>query len=93
MSKSATESFGFQTIDAATLAAGASALNVPEYAEYCLVQCEGGVVRWRDDSVAPTASVGMRLTDGGELKFDATMSDVKFIKSSGTPVLMVAFYG
>ena len=59
---------------------------------YAVIQCTGGVVRWRDDSVSPTATVGMTIPANGELDYCGDMSKIQFIASSGTPILDVSIY-
>lgn len=57
-----------------------------------IIQCNGGVVRWRDDAVDPTTTVGMSIPDGGELDYVGDFSAIRFIDSSGTPILDVSYY-
>jgi len=71
---------------------GSVGLTVPTGATYAIIQCEGGVVRWRDDTTAPTASIGMRLLADGELFYDGSLSAIRFILSSGTPILNISYY-
>lgn len=57
-----------------------------------IIQCNGGVVRWRDDQTAPTASIGMSIPDGGELDYVGDITKIQFIASSGTPILDISLY-
>lgn len=57
-----------------------------------VVQCQSGAVRWRDDNVAPTATVGMTIPLGGELDYVGQISALQFISSSGTPICDVSLY-
>jgi len=57
---------------------------------FVIVQCQGGVVRWRDDGVAPTATIGMSIASGGELDYTGDPANLQFISSSGTPILDVS---
>ena len=59
---------------------------------FVVVQCQGGAVRWRDDAVAPTASVGMTIPLGGELDYVGQISALQFVSSSGTPICDVSLY-
>lgn len=68
-------------------------LNVPASASNALIQAETQAVRWRDDGVAPTASVGMLLPAGGELRYDGNLMALKIIEVSPSAKLNVAFYG
>lgn len=59
---------------------------------FAIVQVQGGNIRWKDDGVAPTATVGLTLVQGQELDYigDATM--LQMISSSGTPIVDVCVY-
>ena len=59
---------------------------------YAVIQCQGGVVRWRDDGVAPTSAIGMSIPSGSELDYVGEISALKFISSSGTPILDISLY-
>ncbi len=87
---------GYQQISAATLAT-ATALTIPAGAMVAMVSVDTAGVRWRDDGTAPTAAIGMALigtaTASPTLAFaGASMSAVKFILISGSPVLNVSYY-
>lgn len=83
---------GYQQISAATLAASTS-LTVPTGATYAIIQCSGGVVRWRDfGGTDPTALIGMRILTDAELFYDGDLATIEFILSSGTPVLDINYY-
>ena len=49
-------------------------------------------VRWRDDGVAPTASVGMPLAAGVTLQYDGDLSRIQFIELTGSAELNVSYY-
>ena len=57
--KSTTVCLGYQQITSLT---ASTALTVPAGATLAVIVPESQSVRWRDDGVAPTASVGMPLT-------------------------------
>jgi hypothetical protein len=87
---------GYQQISAATLAAS-TALTLPTLTAgrslgYVMIQANGGIVRWRDDGTAPTASVGMSIPDGGELNYVGDFKAIRFILSTSAPVLDVSYY-
>ena len=87
---------GYVQILNATLAASTGIVMpvpIPSYVPgYVIIQCQGGVVRWRDDGVAPTATVGMSLPSGAELDYPGDISAIRFISSSGTPILDISLY-
>jgi len=49
-------------------------------------------VRWRDDNVAPTASVGMPLAAGVTLQYDGDLTQIQFIEQSASAVLNITYY-
>lgn len=89
---------GFQQIVAATLAAS-TGLTIPIGSDglepdFCVIHPDTQNVRWRDDGVAPTASVGMRLLVGAELRIygTAAMRAVRFIVETAGANLNVTYY-
>ena len=71
--------------------------GVPNGATYALICNEAGAARWRDDGVAPTASVGQILGTGTTTApicagFSTTLSALQFISESGTTTIDVSFY-
>jgi hypothetical protein len=91
---------GYQQITAADLASsvGLTLPTLPHDTQVGLavIQAEGAPVRWRDDGVAPTGSVGMRIysssTVAGELQYVGDMTAIRFILESGSPLLNVTYY-
>jgi len=84
---------GYQQI--ANLTA-ATALTVPGNATFALALLEGVEVRWRDDGVNPTTTVGMPMFEGAPpQQFSGDLSAVKFIQVSGAAgasTLDVSYY-
>ena len=87
---------GYTQILNATLAASTGIVMPTPISSYvpgfAVIQCQGGIVRWRDDGVAPTATVGMSLPSGAELDYVGDISAIRFISSSGTPILDISLY-
>lgn len=81
---------GYQQVTDLTAVAG---IAPPESACVALIQAEGAAVRWRDDGVNPTPSVGMRLPAGSELHYDGNMSAVRFIQEGSGAKLNISYYG
>ena len=79
---------GYQQI----LPSASTGLTVPATATYAIIQAEAQAVRWRDDGVAPTASVGMVIASGGELRYDGNLSTIRFIEATATAKLNVSYY-
>jgi hypothetical protein len=89
---------GYQQILAATLAS-ATNLTLPVAAvaaQYALIQVEGtigvDIVRWRDDGVAPTATVGMQLGAMHQWEYPGDLEVIQFIVCAGAPILNVSYY-
>jgi hypothetical protein len=49
-------------------------------------------VRWRDDNVSPSGTVGMPLAAGVTLQYDGDLSMIKFIESAASSKLNVTYY-
>ena len=49
-------------------------------------------VRWRNDGVAPTASVGMPLAPGVPLLYDGDLTVIRFIEQAATATLNITYY-
>lgn len=75
-----------------SLATATGLSNIPNKSQFVVIQCEGQDVRWRDDGVDPTASVGMVLSAGQELIYTATIANLKFIEVAAGAILNVSYY-
>jgi len=97
MIKDVTSIFPFQQI---SVPASSTALTVPTRdtlgvagtPTVAMIQCENVAVRWRDDGVAPTASVGMRLEPSSILMYDGDLTRIRFIQVGGGSALNVSYY-
>lgn len=95
--KAVTTRLGYQQITSLSASTG---LTVPEKdlnglsckPSLALITPELQAVRWRDDDVAPTASVGMPLAVGVTLQYDGDLSKIKFIEQSSGAKLNIAYY-
>lgn len=81
---------GYQQI---TSLSSSTALTVPTGARLALIQPETQGVRWRDDGSAPTTSVGMPLPPGATLQYDGSLSAIRFIETTASAKLNIAYYG
>lgn len=95
--KGITTCMGYQQITDLSSAVG---LTVPTQtpngsntkANFALVIAETQNVRWRDDGISPTASVGMLLVAGTPLQYDGDLSKIKFIETTGSAKLNISYY-
>lgn len=77
-----------------TSLAAATGLTVPAGTSLILIQAQTQAVRWRDDGVDPTATVGQPLAVGVEMRYTAADSSrLKFIEQAASAALNVTFYG
>lgn len=93
--KEVTKPLGFQQIAVLTASTG---LTVPGAstgilpARMAIIHAEAQPVRWRDDGVAPTATVGMRLQPGQELKYDGDLNAIRFIEETASAKINISYY-
>ena len=86
---------GVYVTSAATTSSGASLTSggIPAGSTFAALQAETADVRYRDDGGAPTSSVGMLLKSGlAPLGHGGTLSALRFIAASGSPLVDVLFY-
>lgn len=57
-----------------------------------LITPETQAVRWRDDDVNPTATVGMPLAAGVTLQYDGDLTKIRFIEQTAGAKLNVTYY-
>lgn len=95
--KAITSTLGYQQI---TSLSSATALTIPQQdtnglagsPRIAIITPEGQAVRWRDDGVAPTASVGMPLAAGVTLQYDGDLTKIQFIEQTSGAKLNVTYY-
>ena len=72
---------------------GATGLTVPVGANLAIIAADTAAVRWRDDGTAPTATIGMHLSNTGEpLQYSGPLAKIQFIAETGSPVLNISYY-
>ncbi len=83
---------GYEQITSLSAATG---LTIPSGATRAFIVVEGRAVRWRDDGVDPTPTVGMLLGVGEELNYNfvTSLSSIKFIEQTAGAVLDISYYG
>jgi hypothetical protein len=72
--------------------ATATNLMPPTGATIAQICVETAPVRYRDDGIAPTASVGIPLAAGWCGPYAGPLSAIQFIAQSGSPTIDVSFY-
>lgn len=87
--KDTTKCLGYQQITSLSSSTG---LTVPADANYCIVIPETQAVRWRDDGVAPSATVGYPLAVGSELRYDGDLNRIRFFEQAASAKINVAYY-
>lgn len=95
--KAITTRLGYQQI---TTLSSAQSLTVPVRdvnglsvkPSIALITPETQAVRWRDDGVAPTASVGMPLAAGVTLQYDGDLTKIQFIEQTASAKLNISYY-
>lgn len=87
--KSTTTCLGYQQITSLT---SSTALTVPAGASLALIVPETQNVRWRDDGVAPTASVGMLVPANSSMSYDGDLKAIRFIAATSGAILNVSYY-
>ena len=95
--KAITTRLGYQQI---TSLSSATSLTVPVTdlnglncrPSIAMITPETQGVRWRDDGVAPTASVGMPLAAGTTLQYDGDLTKIQFIEQTASAKLNISYY-
>lgn len=95
--KAITTRLGYQQITSLSAATGLTVPQVDLNGLACkpslaIITAETQGVRWRDDDVAPTASVGMPLASGTTLQYDGDLTKIKFIEQTASAKLNVTYY-
>jgi len=95
--KAITTRLGYQQI---TSLSSSTALTVPSVdlnglncrPVIALITPESQAVRWRDDNIAPTSTVGMPLAVGVTLQYDGDLTMIRFIEQVAGAKLNISYY-
>lgn len=95
--KAITTRLGYQQITSLSASTGLTVPQVDLNGLACkpsiaIITAETQGVRWRDDDVAPTASVGMPLASGATLQYDGDLTKIRFIEQTASAKLNVTYY-
>lgn len=66
--------------------------SVPVDSRLVIITVENAAVRWRDDGVAPTATVGYPLAIGAELRYTGAPSKLQLCPQSGSAIVNISYY-
>ena len=80
---------GYQQLTMTTLKA---TLTVPAGASVAYVAVEAQAARWRDDTVTPTAAVGMPVAAGSSVIFTSNLSAIQFFPQASGSILNCSYY-
>ncbi len=69
------------------------AISPPEGARMVLLKPEGADMRYRDDGVAPTASIGMPVADGESLLYDVKLTQLQITGQAAGCICNLSYYG
>ena len=95
--KAITTRLGYQQITSLSSATGLTVPTTDLNGLACrpsiaIITAEAQGVRWRDDDVAPTATVGMPLASGATLQYDGDLTKIKFIEQAASAKLNITYY-
>lgn len=95
--KAITTRLGYQQITTLT---SATSLTVPITdvnglscrPSIAIITPETQAVRWRDDGIAPSATVGMPLAVGVTLQYDGDLTKIQFFEQVASAKLNISYY-
>lgn len=80
---------GYQQITDVSAAVG---LTAPAGSALAMIQVQDQAVRYRDDGVDPSATVGVVIAAGDTLVYTGNMSTIKFFEKDAGAELNIAYY-
>jgi hypothetical protein len=80
------QQFAAGAVDAST------ALTVPPGAVLAIITCEAQAIRWRDDDVAPTTTVGMPQAVGAIFNYMGDLARYRVISAVAGAIVNVSYY-
>lgn len=72
--------------------ASATSLTVPAGAEIAEICVETAAVRYRDDGIAPTSSVGIPAASGACFQYGGPLNKIQFITQTSGSTIDVSYY-
>lgn len=97
MMKPITKAFGYQQVAAGGTTAAFSltlpgAANNGPLPSFALIQAETQALRWRDDGVDPTTSVGMLIPAGSTLEYFGPLAKLRLVNATAGAVANISYY-
>ena len=101
MNATKTQNIGVTQLNAAATVAASFALaslpaairaQVLKTPTMVVINAEAQGLRWRDDGVAPTSSVGMLIPSGGTFEYTGCISNLQIINAAAGAIANLAFY-
>lgn len=80
---------GYQQITNLT---AATSLTVPTGATFAQIYVEGEGIRYRDDGVAPTATVGQPVSAQTGFQYSGNLANIQFIQQVASATIDVVYY-
>lgn len=75
-----------------SLASATNLSGYPDSTTIAEITVEAQGIRWRDDGVAPTASVGMPVAAGNSFQYAGDLSAIQFIQQASGAIINVSYY-
>ncbi len=89
----AERTLGYQQLAAGSIDAAAGFASVPDGTSMVVIQCEAQAIRYRDDGVLPTATVGQPLAVGVQLVYTSrNVKQLRFISQVAGAIVNATFY-
>lgn len=66
--------------------------GIPALSAWAVICVDTAAIRWRDDGVAPSTTVGMPIAAGQCFNYSGTFATLRVIAQSGSPVVNISFY-
>jgi len=80
------------TVPTAGTGSGATTGASNQKPSRCIITPETQAIRWRDDGVAPSSTVGYPLAVGSELKYDGDLNAIRFIEQVASAKINVVYF-
>ena len=87
--KEKTSNLGYQQISSPAVS---TRPTVPNGARAARIQAEAQAIRWRDDGLPPTATVGMLLAAGSDMYYDGELAKLQVIQATAGGIVNISYY-